>query len=203
MIQKEIRKLIDMAKRARRKAYCPYSRYPIGAAVLTDSGKYFSGANVENASYGLSLCAERVAIFNAVTRGAKALRAICVIGRSARPCGACRQVMLEFSAKDTQLITVDIGTDSSREAITRTRMFKMLPNAFDPMEAGLLPPNPLNLLRRKKGRSAPTAARRRRAAHRKRRAASTKSSPRGRRPRAAAPGSARSPRGRRAARKKR
>lgn len=152
MNQKHLRKLIEASKRARSKAYCPYSRYPVGAAVLTDTGRVYAGANVENASYGLSLCAERVAIFNAVTRGEKGLRAVCVVGRSPRPCGACRQVMQEFSSKETELVCVDVGTHTRRETVTRTPMAKVLPTPFDPLEAGLLPPNPQNLLRRKRAR---------------------------------------------------
>lgn len=152
-LKKKYRELIETAKRARRRAYCPYSRYAIGAAVLTEGGRIFSGANVENASYGLSLCGERVAIFNAITRGEKWLQAICVVGRSARPCGACRQVMLEFSSKETDLIMVDIETKSGRDLITITRMFSMLPHSFDPLDAGLLPPNPQNLLKRSKARA--------------------------------------------------
>ncbi|MFH2205104.1 MAG: cytidine deaminase [Elusimicrobiota bacterium] len=152
-LNKTYRKLIETAKRARRKAYCPYSRYAIGSAVLTESGQIFSGANVENASYGLSLCGERVAIFNAISRGAKWLKAICVVGRSARPCGACRQVMLEFSSKETDLICVDLKTETGRDSITVTKMFKSLPHSFDPLDAGLLPTNPQNLLKRSKARS--------------------------------------------------
>jgi cytidine deaminase len=142
MTRKQLRQLIEMAKRARRGAYSPYSRYPIGAAVLTESGRMFSGANVENASYGLSICAERVAIFNAVTRGEKGLKAVCVVGKKARPCGACRQVMFEFSSKDTRLVCVDAGAEGSRDLVTITPMVKVLPMPFDPLDAGLLPPNP-------------------------------------------------------------
>ncbi|MBI2361851.1 MAG: cytidine deaminase [Elusimicrobia bacterium] len=148
----QFRALVDAAKRARLKAYCPYSRYPSGAAVLTDSGRIHSGANVENASYGLTVCGERVAVANAVTRGEKSLKAVCVVGRSPRPCGACRQFIMEFSTKDTLLIIVDIGGDGRRESVTRAKMFAMLPGAFDPLEAGLLPPNPQNLLKRRKGK---------------------------------------------------
>ncbi|MBI5596994.1 MAG: cytidine deaminase [Elusimicrobia bacterium] len=148
----QFRALVDAAKRARLKAYCPYSRYPIGAAVLTDSGRIHAGANVENASYGLTVCGERVAVANAVTRGEKSLKAVCVVGRSPRPCGACRQFIIEFSTKDTMLIIVDIGGDGRRESVTRAKMFAMLPGAFDPLEAGLLPPNPQNLLKRRKGK---------------------------------------------------
>jgi len=148
-LKKKYRELIEIAKRARRKAYCPYSRYAIGAAVLTEDGRIFSGANVENASYGLSICGERVAIFNAITRGEKWLKAVCVVGRSARPCGACRQVMLEFSSKETDLIMVDLETRTGRDSVTITRMFSLLPYSFDPLDAGLLPPNPQNLLKKR------------------------------------------------------
>jgi len=141
--------LITAAKLAQKKAYCPYSRYPVGASVLTDSGRIFSGANVENASYGLSLCAERVAVFNAVSKGAKGLQAVCVVGKSARPCGACRQVMLEFSSKDTLLFLVDLDGNARKESVTVTKVVALLPKAFDPLDSGLLPPNPQNLLRGK------------------------------------------------------
>lgn len=137
--------LIDAAKRARTLAYCPYSRYAVGASVLTRSGRIFAGANVENASYGLSLCAERVAIFNAVTHGEKEIKAVCIVGRKARPCGACRQVMIEFSTKETQLILVDL--DSRRETVVKTPVYSTLPGAFNPLDSGVLPPNPQNLPR--------------------------------------------------------
>ena len=160
MTQTQLRQLIEMAKRARRGAYSPYSRYSIGAAVLTESGRMFSGANVENASYGLSICAERVAIFSAVTRGQKALKAVCVVGKKARPCGACRQVMLEFSAKDTQLVCVDLGTEGKKDLVTLTPMYKVLPMPFDPLDAGLLPPNPQNLIKRSTRSAARTKGKR-------------------------------------------
>ena len=155
---KTVRGLIEAAKKARLKAYCPYSRYPIGAAVLTDAGRVYAGANVENASYGLTMCGERVAVANAVTHGEKSFAAICVVGRSPKPCGACRQVVMEFSTKDTWLFIVDLGGDGRRETVTKARMTSMLPGAFDPLEAGLLPMNPQNLLKRrtrkgKRGRS--------------------------------------------------
>ena len=175
MIPKRFRAVIELAKAARKMAYCPYSRYPVGAAVLTESGRIFTGANVENASYGLSLCAERVAIFNAVSRGQKSLQAVCVAGKSARPCGACRQVMLEFSGKDTALLLVDMDQNSRRESITKTRVAKMLPSPFDPLDSGLIPPSPQNLLqgqkarRVKRRRAHRAAAKRRRPARRPRR----------------------------------
>ncbi|MBI4346559.1 MAG: cytidine deaminase [Elusimicrobia bacterium] len=132
--------LVDAAKAARRRAYCPYSHHPVGAAVLTHKGRIYTGANVENASYGLSLCAERVAVFNAVSRGDAKLRAVAVACKDARPCGACRQVVMEFSDKDTALILVSTGKDDGRDKVTVTRAALLLPGAFDPLASGLLPP---------------------------------------------------------------
>jgi cytidine deaminase len=92
--------LVRAASIARKNAYSPYSRVKIGSAVLTSSGKVYAGANVENASFGLSICAERTAIFKAVSEGDRGLVAIAIVGDSeefTRPCGACRQVMVEFN----------------------------------------------------------------------------------------------------------
>lgn len=131
------RKLIEAAKTAQKKAYCPYSRYPVGAAVLTESGRIYSGCNVENASFGLSICAERVAIFKAVSHGEKRITALCVAAKSAAPCGACRQVIIEFAAKDAEMIYLDWQPLEKKEKVTVTTAGKMLPHAFDPSEAGL------------------------------------------------------------------
>jgi cytidine deaminase len=148
---KEIKRLIDIALTARKNAYCPYSKYPVGASVLTSSGRIFAGCNVENASYGLSMCAERAAVFNAVSRHQTQLQAVAIVGSSAKPCGACRQVMLEFSTKDTVLYLVNVSGDSRRHTVTRTKVFSMLPSPFDPYASGLLsrPANTQNLLRRR------------------------------------------------------
>jgi cytidine deaminase len=94
--------LVEAARKARHRAYSPYSGVKIGAAVLTSDGSIYSGTNVENASYGLSCCAERTAIFRAVSEGAKRMVAIAVVGESedfTKPCGACRQVMVEFNPR--------------------------------------------------------------------------------------------------------
>lgn len=94
--------LVGAAKKARARAYSPYSGVKIGAAVLASDGSVFSGANIENSSYGLSCCAERTAIFKAVSEGAKKIVAIAVVGKSeefTKPCGACRQVMVEFNPR--------------------------------------------------------------------------------------------------------
>ena len=97
-------KLIDAARRAAVNAYSPYSGVKIGAAVYAN-GKYYSGCNVENASYGLTVCAERAALFSAVADGAKSIDAIAVYSDDVEPvpCGACRQVVAEFAAKDCRI----------------------------------------------------------------------------------------------------
>jgi len=121
--------LVEAAKKARLHAYSPYSRVKIGAAVLTSRGAIFSGANVENASYGLACCAERNAIFKAVTEGAKDIVAIAVVGVSkdfTKPCGACRQVMVEFNPKMRVLRRGLDGFEADETAET------LLPEHFKP-----------------------------------------------------------------------
>ena len=147
---KAIERLIETAVQAQKRAYCPYSRYHVGAAVLTETGRVFAGCNVENASYGLSMCAERVAIYHAVTSGHDAIVAVAVVGAAAKPCGACRQVLFEFSDKDTALYLVDLNASTGRRSTLKTTVYKMLPMAFDPLASGLLPQNPRNLLKRKR-----------------------------------------------------
>jgi cytidine deaminase len=131
------KKLIEAAKKAQKNSYSPYSRYPVGAAVLAESGRIYTGCNVENASFGLACCAERVAIFNAVSHGEKKLRAVCVAAKSAKPCGACRQVIIEFALKDAEAIFVDWQPLEKREKVTHIKVSRLLPLPFDPSEAGL------------------------------------------------------------------
>jgi cytidine deaminase len=120
-------RLVAKARREMKNAYAPYSHIAIGAAVLTAEGRIFSGCNVENASYGLSNCAERTAIFKAVSEGARKLQAIAIVGEKevfTRPCGACRQVMLQFNPK---MRIIRMGLDGSRE---ETRASALLPKPF-------------------------------------------------------------------------
>jgi cytidine deaminase len=119
-------RLINKAIDAQKGAYAPYSHYAVGAAVLTDSGEIFDGVNIENAVYPLTICAERVAIFKAVSRGHRAFSAIAVVTKNGgSPCGACRQVMAEFGLDTVVLIADSIGT--LRQTIT---VADLLPNAF-------------------------------------------------------------------------
>src|SRR5213082_2262601 len=127
-----IQEMRRVASAVSENAYCPYSHFPVGAAVLTDSGEIFTGCNVENASYGLTICAERNAIFAAVAAqpaGEKlAIDAVAVATRpasSAAPCGACRQVIAEFAAKTGVKVFYqgDAGTKESTIA-------QLLPDTF-------------------------------------------------------------------------
>ena len=99
MTELEIQKLMDCAIKARENAYCPYSHFAVGAALLCEDGTLYEGCNIENASYGLTNCAERTAIFKAVSEGYIKFKALAVVADTegpCAPCGACRQVMAEF-----------------------------------------------------------------------------------------------------------
>ncbi|MBV9123540.1 MAG: cytidine deaminase [Planctomycetes bacterium] len=109
--------LLKAARQASSRAYCPYSNFPVGAAVLTADGRVFEGCNIENASYGLTVCAERVAVFQAVAAGAREITAIAIVcpkGNSHKPgtlmpCGACRQVLAEFGGSGLMVLIDGIG----------------------------------------------------------------------------------------------
>ncbi len=123
--------LIEQAKQAREGAYAPYSHFPVGAALLTRSGKVFTGANVENASYGLTVCAERVAVFKAVTAGEREFQAIAIASSTgASPCGACRQVLAEFGL-DIRVISVDMD-----ERVREWTLEELLPASFGRQDLG-------------------------------------------------------------------
>jgi len=119
--------LVAVAREARDTAYAPYSGFAVGAALRTKSGRVHSGSNVENASYGVTICAERVAIFKAVSAGEREFEALAVVSETvAPPCGACRQVLAEFGL-DTKVIIA--GLDDSQEVHT---VRDLLPIAFTP-----------------------------------------------------------------------
>lgn len=118
--------LIEAAREARQLAYVPYSKFAVGAAVLTADGKIFTGCNIENASYGLCICAERTAIFKAVSAGYMKFAALAVIADTKQPtapCGACRQVMIEFSIP--KIIMSNIVGE-----VIESSMADLLPYAF-------------------------------------------------------------------------
>lgn len=104
-------RLIELAREVRRHAYAPYSNFRVGAALLGASGQVYTGCNVENISYGLTVCAERVALFKAVSEGEREFRAIAVVtDNAASPCGACRQVLSEFG-RDMEVIIAQDGCE--------------------------------------------------------------------------------------------
>lgn len=128
-MKRDLEKLVALARKAREFAYAPYSRYPVGAAVLARSGKVYSGCNVENAAYPTGICAERVAIFKAVSEGECDLVALAVVTSNAgSPCGACRQVFSEFASDDAVIVLAPVR-GSKRKKFT---MKQMLPERFGP-----------------------------------------------------------------------
>lgn len=123
------RRLVEAALRARKRAVAPYSRFAVGAALLTRGGRIFTGANVESASYGLTCCAERVALFKALTEGAREFTAIAITARlkgGAMPCGACRQLLAEYAPAAVVLV-VDSGRPAHIREFTPAQL---LPGAF-------------------------------------------------------------------------
>lgn len=119
-------KLIATALEARHRAYAPYSGYPVGAALLTASGRIYDGVNIENASYPNTICAERVAVFKAVSEGEREFIAIAVVTSNAgAPCGACRQVLSEFG-----LDTIVLIADEQGNVAAETTVRELLPRAF-------------------------------------------------------------------------
>lgn len=128
--------LILKAIEARELAYCPYSNFKVGAAVLFEDGEIYTGCNIENASYGGTNCAERTAIFNAVSKGNRKLKAIALIGDTKAytyPCGMCRQVIGEFvESKDTKIIIIK----NKDEYILKT-FEEIMPGAFTKEDLGI------------------------------------------------------------------
>jgi cytidine deaminase len=119
--------LILAALDAQQRAYCPYSNFPVGAALRTASSNIYQGANVENASFGLTICAERVAAVAAIAAGERVFTAIAVASRGgASPCGACRQFLAEFNP-GLQVLTVDSLAPTK---ITETTLDLLLPGRF-------------------------------------------------------------------------
>jgi len=128
-----LERLKAAAEAASGRAYCPYSRFPVGAAGLSEGGEVFSGCNVENASYGLTICAERNAIFQMVATAGTSLRGVVIYTpteTSSSPCGACRQVINEFGPE------AEIVCFCDGPAVLRGRLSEWLPLAFGPRNLG-------------------------------------------------------------------
>ena len=124
----ELKKLIESAKQVRQRASAPYSNFKVGAAVRTKSGKIFTGCNVESASYGLTVCAERVAIWKAVSEGETEFEQIAVVAGTDEltpPCGACRQIIWEFCGD------VPVTFANLKDKTETVQMKELLPRAFD------------------------------------------------------------------------
>ena len=126
----ERRALLELAIEARRRAYAPYSNYQVGAALRTSSGRIYTGCNVENVAYPTSMCAERVAIFKAVSEGERKFEVIAVVtSNGGSPCGGCRQVLAEFG-----LDTIVLIGDVEGRLIQETTVAGLLPGAFVPTD---------------------------------------------------------------------
>jgi cytidine deaminase len=128
-ISKALRsKLIEEATQVRKWAYAPYSKYAVGAALLANSGKIYSGVNVENAAYPTGICAERTALFKAISEGERQFDAIAIVTENGgAPCGSCRQVLSEFG-----LETIVITADVNGKVVQETTLKELLPDAFLP-----------------------------------------------------------------------
>ena len=131
----EEKALIEAARKVRERAYAPYSEFKVGAALVSESGRLFTGCNVENASYGLTICAERVALASAVAEGERGFEAlaICAPGAPA-PCGACRQVLHEFSPGLVLFLV-----DPAAPEIAKTHLSALLPHAFQRISLDIEP----------------------------------------------------------------
>lgn len=126
-------RLLNAARQAAETAYVPYSEFQVGAAVLTSDGQIVTGANIENASYGLTVCGERVAIFTAVAAGHREIRAVAISTPrhpGSTPCGACRQVLNEFKPAVEDLVVVLDGPDG----IVELGLSELLPMTFGPRD---------------------------------------------------------------------
>jgi cytidine deaminase len=120
------KELVRIANEARKWAYVPYSKYAVGAALLTKSGRVYDGVNVENAAYPVTICAERTAVFKAVSNGEREFLAIAVVTRNGgMPCGSCRQVMVEFSPEMSVIVADETGDIKSE-----LKLSDLLPGAF-------------------------------------------------------------------------
>ena len=128
LTKQEKQSLVDLANTARQRAYAPYSHYTVGSSLRTKTGRLFTGVNVENAAYPQTMCAERIAIFKAVSEGETEFEVITVVtDNGGSPCGGCRQVMAEFG-----LDTIVILANGNGKIVEETTVGELLPGAFTP-----------------------------------------------------------------------
>lgn len=128
LTQQDKQELINLANNVRERAYAPYSNYRVGSALRTKTGRLFTGVNVENAAYPQTMCAERIAMFKAISEGEKEFEAISVVtDNGGSPCGGCRQVMAEFG-----LDTIVLLADGTGKLVKETTVKELLPEAFTP-----------------------------------------------------------------------
>ena len=139
LTKEEEKMLLDAAQTVREHSYSPYSKFKVGAAVLTRDGEIFTGTNIENASYGLTVCAERNAIFAAVSADKRRFRALALITQKLpglafnSPCGACRQVMSDFMAPDPPVLVAVL--DGTKRLVYRKKLRDFMPFPFDKFTA--------------------------------------------------------------------
>lgn len=127
-----MKELLEKAKSVQKNSYSPYSKFPVGAALRSDKGNIYTGCNVENISFGLTICAERNAVFKMVASGDRKIKEILILGNTEEPlapCGACRQVLAEFSEPDTTVYMVGKG-----DKFIKTDMMSVLPHVFNAKE---------------------------------------------------------------------
>lgn len=122
----DYKELYSLAEQAKKNAYAPYSNFSVGAALLAESGKVYTGVNVENASYGATICAERTAFLKAVSEGERSFRALAIAsdGGDTPPCGICRQFMYEFEPE------IDVITGNDKESLRVQKLSVLLPDGF-------------------------------------------------------------------------
>lgn len=124
------KRLVAAALAAQTHARCSFSRFPVGAAVLGASGAVYPGCNIESPTLIHNVCAERAAIFNAISHGEKLIEAVCTVSRTALPCGSCRQAILEFVAKAGPVISILADPRTGRKRTVRTTASKLMPHAY-------------------------------------------------------------------------
>ncbi|MBI2757560.1 MAG: cytidine deaminase [Chloroflexi bacterium] len=125
-LTEDYKQLINLANEARRRAYAPYSNYAVGSALRTKTGRVYTGVNIENAAYPTTMCAERVAVFKAISDGERGFEVIALVtDNGGSPCGSCRQVLAEFG-----MDTVVLIADGKEKLIQKMTVAELLPGAF-------------------------------------------------------------------------